>query len=270
MQNISSTMQNISSREQKLHEYILEQLEKLGQLEKKELLEQLEQGQLEQFEDAITFEPISSELKMHKKTGHLIDQKAHTAYDRWINPDDYYTKNQVLEKLKNLENVSEEQLRKLLPVLKKCKDFELTKLFRKNRQLLNENQNKVSNKQEKKLSIFKKIKLPKLFRKNRQLQNENQNQVSKVKTEIQQIVNSLSTMKKKQKQIEQRRKKLLLNDKKSLQDKLQMKKKQLEEEKGKVFAFFFNGKKKEQITAQIQQLQKEISNIERLLDNGQS
>jgi hypothetical protein len=198
MQNISLTMQNTSSREQKLHEYIVEQLEKLGQLEKKELLEQLEQGQLEQFVDTITFEPISSELKMHKENGHFIDQKAHTTESR-INPVDYYTKNQVLEKLKNLENVSKEQLTKLLPVLKKFKDFELTKLFRKNRQLLNENQKKVSNEQEKKLFIFKKIKLPKLFRKNRQLQNENQNQVSKVKTEIQQIVNSLSTMKKKTK-----------------------------------------------------------------------
>ena len=138
IKEIKEMFPNISTTEQSQ----LEQIFQKNLKEKKDLYFQtpgnkqtqgnqkiLRKYKIGQFRDAFTEEPIST-LNIHKKDGHFIDQTTRLKVpDK--DKDQYFTKQQVLGEV---QTTSEEQVKNLLPILRKFKDFESTKLLQKERQ----------------------------------------------------------------------------------------------------------------------------------------
>ena len=130
--NVQVEIQKIKQRNSDITDKDINRLKKIFQnnlKRKKDLYFQTQGNQnilrvykIKQFRDAYTDEPIST-LNIHKKDGHFIDQ---STKQKVVDPDEYYTKQQVLGEV---QTTSEEQVRKLLPILRKFKDFESTKLL---------------------------------------------------------------------------------------------------------------------------------------------
>ena len=191
----------------------------------------LRKYKVEQFIDTYTSEPIVK-LNINKKDGHFIDQSAKNN----TNTDKYYTKQQILEKL---QNASEKQVRGLLPILRKFKDFEWKKLLQKKKQV-------------------------------KDYENNASPVPSNLKDQQKQIQNSLRQI-----QLKFNNRKELLQKRRSLQNKLQQKQTQMEGNQQKRKEFYDYKRlnrhnrqiQKPQIVAQIQELQNRISDIQRLLSN---
>ena len=199
----------------------------------------LRKYKVEQFIDTYTSEPIDK-LNINKKDGHFIDQNTKNSPN--IKADLYYTKEQILEKL---QNASENQVRGLLPILRNFKDFEWTKLLQKKKQVRNYEKNASP--------------VP-----------------SKLEEQQKQIQNSLRQIQAIQLKFNNREE--LLQKKQSLQNKRQQKKTQMEGNQQKRKEFYDYKRlnrhnrqiQKPQIVAQIQELQKRISDIQKLLPNKNS
>ena len=188
----------------------------------------LRKYKIEQFRDVYTDGPIST-LNIHKEDGHFIDQ---STKQKVVVPDEYYTKQQLL---KGLRTTSEEQVRNLLPILRKFKDFESTKLLRKERQQR------------------QKIKEDKRHQQKGEQDHQQKGEQVKQSQQIKQIKNSLARIQEAQTNIKLK----LLEEK----DFLKKKKKQMEQNKTRTH----DPQGQIQKPQIIQQLQNRISNIQETL-----
>ena len=240
IKEIKEMFPNISTTEQSQ----LEQIFQKNLKEKKDLYFQtpgnqkiLRKYKIEQFRDVYTDGPIST-LNIHKKHGHFIDQ---SSKQKVVDHDQYYTKQQVLGEMQTasreqIEKLNEEQVKNLLPILRKFKDFESTKLLQKERQQR------------------QKIKREQDHQQKGEEDHQQKGEQEKQSRQIMQIKNSLARIQEAQKNIKLK----LLEKKELLRNELQKKKKQMEQNKTTTH----DPQEQIQKPPVIQQLQNRISNIQ--------